>query len=82
MDFGKLHFLNQETGKCGERQLDHSDGEAERFYREITTEKLACRGMEASGYARWSERLLAELGFELWNGLISQDPSRKWQPRI
>ena len=23
-------------------------------------------GMEATGYARWFERLLAELGFELW----------------
>src|SRR5438552_10737575 len=25
-------------------------------------------GMEATGYARWFERLLAELGFELWIG--------------
>jgi hypothetical protein len=24
--------------------------------------------METSGYARWFERLLAELGFELWIG--------------
>jgi transposase len=26
------------------------------------------RGMAASGYARWFERLLAELQFELWMG--------------
>ena len=25
-------------------------------------------GMEATGYSRWLERLLAELGFELWIG--------------
>jgi transposase len=25
-------------------------------------------GMEASGHARWFERLLAELNFELWIG--------------
>jgi len=25
-------------------------------------------GMEATGYSRWFERLLAELGFELWIG--------------
>jgi hypothetical protein len=24
--------------------------------------------MEATGYSRWFERLLAELGFELWIG--------------
>ena len=25
-------------------------------------------GMEATGYARWFERLLAELGIEVWMG--------------
>ncbi|MGC1385285.1 MAG: hypothetical protein WA823_16020 [Candidatus Acidiferrales bacterium] len=25
-------------------------------------------GMEATGYSRWFERLLTELGFELWIG--------------
>jgi transposase len=25
-------------------------------------------GMEATGYSRWFERLLAELGFEVWIG--------------
>jgi transposase len=30
-------------------------------------------GMEASGYSRWFERLLAELGFELW---IGDDPAK------
>jgi transposase len=26
------------------------------------------RGLEATGYSRWFERLLAELGFEPWIG--------------
>jgi transposase len=29
-------------------------------------------GMEASGHARWFERLLAELQFELWMGDASE----------
>jgi hypothetical protein len=34
-----IAFVDTETGKCGERRLNHSDGEAARFYRE-----LAARG--------------------------------------
>jgi hypothetical protein len=33
-------------------------------------------GMEATGYSRWFDRLLAELGFELWIG----DPAEKFCP--
>src|SRR5260370_24617660 len=59
----------QETGEYGEQELNHSDGEAERFYRELKERGVSVRvGMEASGHARWFERLLAELGFELWIG--------------
>jgi transposase len=35
-------------------------------------------GMEATGYSRWFERLLAELGFELWIG----DPAEIKAKRI
>jgi len=64
-----LAFLDQETGECGERQLHHSDGEAEKFYRELQQRGVSVRvGMEATGYSRWFERLLAELGFEVWIG--------------
>jgi transposase len=65
----QLAFLVEETGECGERQLNHSDGEAERFYRDLRERGVRVRvGMEATGYSRWFERLLAELGFELWIG--------------
>jgi len=64
-----IAFLDQETGECGERQLNHSDGEAEKFYRELKQRGVSVRvGMEATGHSRWFERLLAELGFELWIG--------------
>src|SRR5271168_5601240 len=31
----EIAFLDQETGEYVERQLNHSDGEAEKFYREL-----------------------------------------------
>jgi transposase len=59
----------EETGEYGERQLHHSEGEAERFYRDLRQRGIGVRvGMEATGYSRWFERLLAELGIELWIG--------------
>jgi len=33
--FQQIAFFEEETGECGERQLNHSDGEAERFYRDL-----------------------------------------------
>ncbi len=60
--------IASETGDCGERRLPHRE-EAEKFYRDLAGQGKAVRvGMEASGHARWFERLLAELNFELWIG--------------
>src|SRR6202521_515849 len=67
--FQQIAFLDQETGECGERELNHSDGEAEKFYREPQQRGVSVRvGMESAGHSRWFERLLAELGFEVWIG--------------
>src|ERR1039458_6313441 len=67
--FQEIAFLDQDTGECGERQLSHSDHEAERVYRDLKQRGVSVRvGMEATGYSRWFERLLAELGFEKWIG--------------
>jgi len=67
--FQQIAFFEEETGECGERQLNHSDGEAERFYRDLQQSGIRVRvGMEATGYSRWFERLLAELGIEIWMG--------------
>jgi transposase len=64
-----IAFVDRETGECGERRLNHSDREAEKFYRELMARGASVRvGMEATGYSRWFERLLAELGIEVWIG--------------
>ena len=55
-----------ETGELQERRLEHRE-EAEMFYRDLAAQGMKVRlGMEASGHARWFERLLAELQCELW----------------
>jgi transposase len=65
----QIAFTDTETGEFGERRLNHSDGEAEKFYRDLKQREVSVRvGMEATGYSRWFERLLAELGFEVWIG--------------
>jgi len=67
--FQTIAFFVEATGECGERELNHGDGQAENFYRDLKQRGISVRvGMEATGYSRWFERLLAELGFELWIG--------------
>jgi transposase len=67
--FQQIAFFDEETRECGERRLHHGDGEAEKFYRELQQRGVRVRvGMEATGYSRWFERLLAELGMEVWIG--------------
>src|ERR1700692_3727133 len=66
--FEQIAFVDTATGECGERRLEHRE-EAEKFYRDLAAQGMKVRvGMEASGHARWFERLLAELNFELWIG--------------
>ena len=66
--FQQIAFVDTDTGECGERRLQHRE-EAEKFYRNLAAQGMKVRvGMEASGHARWFERLLAELQFELWIG--------------
>lgn len=65
----EVALVETETGEYDERQLNHSDGEAEKFYRDLKQRGVIVRvGMEATGHARWFERLMTELGFELWIG--------------
>src|SRR5438132_9758606 len=59
------------------RRLEHPE-EAEKFYRELAAQGMKVRvGMEASGHARWFERLLSELQFELWIGDAAEISSRR-----
>jgi len=64
----QIAYLDTETEELQERRLAHRE-EAEKFYRDLAGQGMKVRvGMEASGHARWFERLLAELNFELWMG--------------
>jgi len=66
--FQQIAYVDSETGELQERRLEHPE-EAEKFYRELAAQGMKVRvGMEASGHARWFERLLAELNFEVWIG--------------
>jgi transposase len=66
--FQQIAFVDTDTGELQERRLEHRE-EAEQFYRGLAAQGIKVRaGMEASGHARWFERLLAELQFELWIG--------------
>jgi transposase len=66
--FQQIAFVDTDTGELRERRLQHRE-EAEKFYRDLAAQGIKVRvGMEASGQARWFERLLAELNFELWIG--------------
>jgi len=64
--FQQVAFVDTRSGECGERKLTHQM-EAESFYRNLHGQEVRI-GMEATGHARWFERLLAELQFELWIG--------------
>src|SRR5499433_911982 len=76
--FQQIAFTDKDTGEYGERQVNHSEGEAEKFYRDLKVKAANVRvGMEATGHARWFERLLAELGFELWIGDPAQIKAKR-----
>ena len=76
--FQTIAFLREETGECGEQELKHSDGQAEKFYGDLKDRGISVRvGMEATGYSRWFERLLAELGFEVWIGDLAEIKTKR-----
>jgi transposase len=67
-EFQQIASVDTDTGEVQEKRLGHRE-EAENFYRALAAAGQKVRvGMEASGHARWFERLLAELNFELWIG--------------
>jgi transposase len=63
--FQQIAMLDQESGELSGRRLVHP-AEAESFYRSLKGPVRV--GMEAIGNSLWFERLLAELGHELWIG--------------
>ena len=75
--FQQIAFVDTETGELQEWPLQHRE-EAEKFYGALAAQGMKVRvGMEASGHARWSEGLLAELQFELWIGDAAEIRTRR-----
>jgi transposase len=75
--FQQIAWVDTETGELKELRLGHRE-EAEKFYHELAAQGRKVRvGMEASGHARWFERLLAELQFELWIGDAAEIRSKR-----
>jgi len=64
--FQQIAMVDPQTGEVIERRLEHENGEARKFYAGLATPARV--GMEATGYAQWFERMLAEQGHQLWVG--------------
>ena len=64
--FQQVAIFDKQTGEYQEKRLNHRQ-EAEQFYRSLAGQKVRV-GMEACGHYPWLERLLAEMGVELWLG--------------
>jgi transposase len=72
-------YLTTDTGEVLFHQLKHQDKAAVRaFYAQFTGQVIV--GLEASGYSPWFERLLEELGCEVWLGHATEIRRRaRWR---
>jgi transposase len=68
--YQQIAMVDTETGELLEGRLEHEHGEARRFYESLAGPVRV--GMEAIGNSLWFERMLAELGHELWIGDAAQ----------
>ena len=76
-EFQQVASVNTETGDFREVRLQNRE-QAEQFYRELSGLSTQVRiGMEASGHARWLERLFSELQFDLWKRVRKQKTDRQ-----
>src|ERR1700726_1590804 len=76
-EFQQITSVDSDSGEFQEKRLGHRE-EAETFYRALAAVGQQVRvGMEASGHARWFERLLAELQVELWIGDAAEIRARR-----
>jgi transposase len=59
----QIALVDAETGEMVEKELDHENGEARKFYAGLKEPALV--GIESTSYTRWFAEMLAELGHEL-----------------
>jgi transposase len=74
-------YLKTETGELVTSELKHQDKEKVRaFYVQFKGPVIV--GLEASGYSSWFERLLEELGCEVWLGHATEIRRRaRWRQK-
>ena len=72
-------YLTTDSGEIRLHQLQHQDKAAVRaFYAQFKGQVIV--GLEASGYSPWFERLLEELGCEVWLGHATEIRRRaRWR---
>ncbi len=64
--YQQIAMLNTDTGEVIEKALTHTGDQVRRFYAALQPPVRV--GIESSGQGQWFEKLLAELGHELWIG--------------
>lgn len=75
-------YLTTETGELVTSELKHQDKAAVRAFYEQFAGRSVIIGLEASGYSPWFERLLEELGYEVWLGHASEIRRRaRWRQK-
>src|SRR5260370_25299577 len=62
----QIAWVDTETGETGEQKLVHADGEAERYYRQLSGPVRI--GLESTGNWHWVVDILTEMGHEVWIG--------------
>src|SRR6266481_287245 len=74
-------YLKTETGELVICELKHQDKQAVRaFYAQCRGQVIV--GLEASGYSPWFERMLEELGGEVWLGQATEIRRRaRWRQK-
>ena len=76
-----ISYLTTEDGEVLTRELKHQDkAEVRAFYAQFSGQVVV--GLEASGYSPWFERLLEELGHEVWLGDATEIRRRaRWRQK-
>ena len=74
-------YLKTETGELVTCELKHQDKEVVRaFYAQFVGQVIV--GLEASGYSPWFERMLEELGCQVWLGHATEIRRRaRWRQK-
>jgi len=60
-------YCNSKDGEVKIKDLHHYEDDVRAFYEQFKNEQVIV-GYETSGYARWFEQMLIELGIEVWVG--------------